>query len=249
MRAILTYHSIDSSGSPISLSEEAFRAQIRFFGSGRITIVPLEQLASMPDDEDALALTFDDGFLNFTSSAMPVLTRLGFPATIFVVSDAVGTNNSWRGHETKGIPTLPLMGWTDLQRVREAGFEIGAHTRTHADLTRLSIAQMEDETAGCAERIARELGERPRRFAYPYGYVNDAVSGVARRLFDQSVTTEFRPVRSGDDAALLPRLDACYFQEPGRLAAWGSPAFRRWLWMRAQGRRVRAMVATRGTVQ
>jgi len=104
-------------------------------------------------------------------------------------------------------------------------------------------------TAGCAERIARELGERPRRFAYPYGYVNDAVSGVARRLFDQSVTTEFRPVRSSDDAALLPRLDACYFQEPWRLEAWGSPAFRRWLWMRAQGRRVRAMVATRGTVQ
>ena len=103
MRAILTYHSIDSSGSPISLSEEAFRAHVRFFGSGRVAVVPLADLPSMPDEQDAIAITFDDGFLNFTSSAMPQLSHLGFPATVFVVSDAVGGTNvsarsmtSWR---------------------------------------------------------------------------------------------------------------------------------------------------------
>ena len=120
MRAILTYHSIDSSGSPISLSEESFRAHVRFFGSGRVNVVPLAELASVPDEKDAVALTFDDGFLNFTSSAMPVLAHLGFPATVFVVSGAVGTSNSWGGHEANGIPMLPLMSWTDLQRAREA---------------------------------------------------------------------------------------------------------------------------------
>ena len=242
MRAILTYHSIDSSGSPISLSEESFRGHIRFFGSGRVQVVPLADLAAMPDEIDAVALTFDDGFLNFTSAVMPALSHLGFPATVFVVSDAVGTTNAWRGHETNGIPTLPLMGWSDVQRVRDAGVEVGAHTRTHADLTRLSPAQVEEEAEGSAARVLEEIGERPRRFAYPYGYVNDAVAGVARRLFEHSVTTEFRPVELGDDAALLPRLDAWYFQDPSRLEEWGSPAFRRWLWMRAQGRRVRAMV-------
>ena len=249
MRAILTYHSIDSSGSPISLSEEAFRAHIRFFGSGRVNVVPLAELASMPDEQDAVALTFDDGFLNFTSSAMPILAHLGFPATVFVVSGAVGTKNSWGGHEANGIPTFPLMSWSDLQRVREAGFEIGAHTRSHADLTRLSDAQVEDEAAGCAEEIVSELGERPRRFAYPYGFVNEAVANVARRFFEQSVTTELRPVDPGDDAALLPRLDAWYFQQPGHLEAWGSSAFRRRLWLRAQGRRVRAVVGARGRSQ
>src|SRR5689334_10483044 len=109
MRAILTYHSIDSSGSPVSLSEEAFKAHVRFFGSGRVSVVPLSMLAALPDEKDAVALTFDDGFLNFTSSAMPVLTHLGFPATVFIVSDAVGTTNAWRGREPAGIPTLPLM--------------------------------------------------------------------------------------------------------------------------------------------
>jgi hypothetical protein len=249
MRAILTYHSIDSSGSPISVSEETFREHVRFFGSGRVTVVPLAQLPSEPDERDAVALTFDDGFLNFTSSAMPVLSDLGFPATVFVVSDAVGGTNDWGGRSSPGIPTRPLMDWPDLQRAREAGFEIGAHSRTHPRLTALSPSQLEDETRGCVERLQAELGESPRRFAYPYGAVNDAVARSARDLFEHSVTTELRLVGPRDDAALLPRLDAWYFRRTGTLEAWGSAAFRRRLWIRAQGRRVRAMMGAGGRAQ
>ena len=242
MRAILTYHSIDSSGSPISLSEEAFRAHVRFFGSGRVAVVPLADLPSMPDETDAVALTFDDGFLNFTSTAMPLLSHLGFPATVFVVSDAVGGSNAWGGTPTPGIPALPLMSWPDLERARDAGFEIGAHTRNHPHLTGLSQAQAEDEITGCADRILSELGERPRRFAYPYGDVNDSVAAVARQAFEHSVTTELDLVRSDDDRALLPRLDAYYFQRTGTLEAWGTAAFRRRLWIRARGRKLRALM-------
>ncbi len=249
MRAILTYHSIDSSGSPVSLSEEAFRAHVRFFGSGRVAVVPLADLPSLPDEKDAIAITFDDGFLNFTSSALPLLTHQGLPATVFVVSDAVGGTNTWGGASTPGIPTLPLMSWPDLARAREAGFEIGAHTRNHPDLTGLSPERVEDEMAGCSERIFSELGDRPRRFAYPYGSVNDTVARAARERFEQCVTTELRPVSPGDDRALLPRLDAWYFRRAGTLEAWGTPAFRRRIWIRAQGRRVRAMMAATGRSQ
>jgi peptidoglycan/xylan/chitin deacetylase (PgdA/CDA1 family) len=245
MRAIFTYHSIDSSGSPISLAEESFNEHVRFFGSGRVRVVPLSMLPSLPDEIDAVALTFDDGFLNFTSAVLPVLTHLGFPATVFVVSDAVGTSNAWGGREASSIPDLPLMSWSDLHHVREAGVEIGAHTRTHSDLTQLSPAQLHDETEGCVEQILAELGDRPRRFAYPFGYVNDTVAQIARTIFEHSVTTELRPVASDDDPSLLPRIDAWYFRKPGHLEAWGSAAFRRRLWIRAQGRRVRAMVSPR----
>ena len=246
MRAILTYHSIDSSGSPVSLSEPVFRTHARFLGSGRVNVVPLADLPAVPDEKDAVALTFDDGFLNFTTTVLPVLAGLGLPATIFVVSEAVGGTNAWGGRDASGIPTLPLMGWQELRAAVQAGFEIGAHTRTHPDLTTLSAAQVEDETTGCVERIFAELGQRPRRFAYPYGAVNDAVAGVARKVFDQSVTTELRPLAPDDDAALLPRLDAWYFREAGQLDEWGSPTFRRRLWIRHQGRRVRALMAAGG---
>jgi peptidoglycan/xylan/chitin deacetylase (PgdA/CDA1 family) len=200
----------------------------------------------MPDEKDAVAITFDDGFLNFTSSGMPVLRHMGLPATIFVVSEAVGGTNAWGGRETPGIPTLALMRWQELEAAHTAGFEIGAHTRTHADLTTLSSAQVEDEIAGCVERIVAELGKRPRRFAYPYGAVNDAVAGTARSTFEQSVTTELRALGAGDDPALLPRLDAFYFRRAGQLEEWGSPSFRRRLWIRAQGRRVRELMTAGG---
>jgi peptidoglycan/xylan/chitin deacetylase (PgdA/CDA1 family) len=246
MRAILTYHSIDSSGSPVSVSEETFRAHVRFLGSGRVGVVPLADLPSVPDEEDAVALTFDDGFLNFSMLAMPLLADLGLPATVFVVSDAVGTTNAWGGREEHGIPTLPLMGWKDLHSAHAAGFEIGAHTRHHPDLTMVSGEQLEDETAGCVDRIFSELGKRPRTFAYPYGAVNEAVVRRTRTLFEQSVTTDLRPLAPDEDNALLPRLDAWYFREPGALEGWGSSSFRRRLWIRAQGRRVRALVASGG---
>ena len=243
MRAILTYHSIDSSGSPISLSEEAFRAHVRFFGSGRVAVVPLADLLSVPDETDALAITFDDGFLNFTSIAMPLLSHLGFPATVFVVSDAVGGSNAWGGTPARGIPTLPLMSWPDLARARDAGFEIGAHTRNHRYLTGLSNAQAEDEISGCVDRIFSELGERPRRFSYPYGDVNDAVAAFARQSFEHSVTTELDVLRPESDRALLPSLDASYFQRSGTIEAWGTAAFRRRLWIRARARKMRVLMA------
>ena len=249
MRAIIMYHSIDSSGSPISVSEEAFRAQARFLASGRVSVVPLADLPSVPDEKDAVALTFDDGFRSFTTVAGPILSDHNLPATIFVVSDGVGGTNDWGGRKTPRIPTLPLMGWQDVRHAMEAGFEIGAHTRTHPDLTTLSRTQLEDEVEGGADRIAMETGRRPRRFAYPFGAVNDAALAVARENFDQCVTTELRMVDRDDDMALLPRLDAWYFQRDGMLESWGSPAFRRWLWVRAQGRRVRALMAAAGLLQ
>jgi peptidoglycan/xylan/chitin deacetylase (PgdA/CDA1 family) len=218
----------------------------RFLGSGRVGVVPLADLPALPDEEDAVALTFDDGFLNFSRLAMPLLVDLGLPATVFVVSDAVGTTNAWGGREVPGIPTLPLMGWKELHSVRDAGFEIGAHTRHHPDLTTVSGEQLEDETAGCVDRISAELGERPHSFAYPYGAVNEAVARHSRRLFERSVTTELRPLAPDEDTALLPRLDAWYFRGPGALEGWGTSSFRRRLWIRAQGRRVRALVTSGG---
>jgi hypothetical protein len=76
--------------------------------------------------------------------------------------------------------------------------------------------------------------------------VNDAVMRVARSLFSQSVTTEHRLLNDQDDTALLPRLDAVYFRHPGAFDGWGSAAFRRRIWMRAQARRVRELVSPQG---
>lgn len=246
MRAILTYHSIDDSGSPISVGGQAFRAHMQFLASGTVRVVPLETLVAMRDGEDAVALTFDDGFASFDEIARPLLRTLGLPATLFIVSDHVGTTNAWGGTAPDGIPVLPLLDWEGVARAARDGVTIGAHTRRHRDLTTLSPSVLEDEVAGSVEAVAARTGTRPRSFAYPFGRWNEAALMAVRDVFDVACTTEMRGLEPDEDRVLLPRLDAYYFRRPGQLEAWGTPAFRRRLWLRAQGRRVRQLVLARG---
>ncbi|HEX4934164.1 MAG TPA: polysaccharide deacetylase family protein, partial [Gemmatimonadaceae bacterium] len=165
MRAILTYHSIDGSGSPISVSPSTFRAHVRWLASGSVRVLPLDRLLQADDREDAVAITFDDGFENFATEGAALLAEHGLPSTVFVVPDHVAGTNAWGGRSAPGIPTLPLMSWPTLARMAQMGVTLGAHTRRHRDLTRVRGAALEDEVAGCVERMAVETGRRPSSFA------------------------------------------------------------------------------------
>jgi len=239
VRAVLTYHSIDDSGSAISVSREAFDQHVRWLTSGRVRVVPLTELAAAPAEEDAVALTFDDAFANFATEAAPRLITNGLPATLFVVSDRIGTTNAWDGRPVRGIPTLPLLDWPMLERLCAAGVTLGAHTRTHPDLTALDEPALDDEIVGCAERLRQRTGGVVAAFAYPYGRVNSAVARRVATAFALGCTTDFRALRSTEVAALLPRLDMYYFQRPGLLENWGSDRFKRMIAVRRRLRRLR----------
>jgi peptidoglycan/xylan/chitin deacetylase (PgdA/CDA1 family) len=243
VRAILTYHSVDPSGSPISIDAGVFRRQVTWLASGRVQVVNLAQLLRLSDETCAVALTFDDGFANFATEAAPLLRDRGLPATLFVVTDHVGRDNRWRGGGDAGVPALPLLDWDALGRLHEAGVTIGAHTRTHPRLTRLDRPMLEAELAGAAAEIERRLGERPETLAYPYGDVDNQVARAAAACYQWACTTELRPLSNAESRFRLPRLDSWYLQDPAWLAHWGSPQFRAWLWCRRQGRRLRAALA------
>lgn len=239
MKAILTYHSIDESQSAISVSPDAFRRHVAWFASGAVRVVPLDELMTLPPGEDAVSITFDDGFANMADIAAPLLARHRLPATVFVVTEHVGGANAWRGACATDIPTLPLMDWPALGRLAEMGIAVGAHSRTHPVLTDVPVAALEDEVAGSADRIERELGVRPTAFAYPYGLVNDTVARAAG-TFRWAVTTELRTLGAREDPRALPRLDMYYFRSGSWLEAYGSARFRQYLWFRSRARRVRA---------
>jgi len=61
------------------------------------------------------------------------------------------------------------MTWDMVRELRSAGMWVGAHTVDHPVLARSSRARQEEEIAGCRDRLAAELGERPRYFSYPVG--------------------------------------------------------------------------------
>ena len=239
MRAILTYHSIDESGSVISISEEVFREQIAWLARSHVRVVALDTLMRMPSDADAVALTFDDGFVSFGDVAAPLLADHGMPSTLFVVADAAGKTNRWPERPDRGVPELPLLGWDALGRLHAQGVEIGGHTRTHVNLARLTNGRVQDEVVGGVERIRTEIGQTPAAFAYPYGAVSDAAVGIVAARFAWGCTTDMRWVSANEARALLPRIDIFYLRKRGQLERWGTARFRYGLGWRAGARLVR----------
>lgn len=245
MRAILTWHSIDPSGSVISVPREVFRRQLAWLASGGPRVVSVEALLAMPEDADAVALTFDDGFANFESEAAPLLAEHDLPATVFVVAGQVGRDNRWPG-SADPVPALPLMDWDALGRIRRAGVSIGSHSWSHPRLPALEGAALAEQVTRSAEEITRRLGARPAGFAFPYGARDARVTEAVAARHDWACTTEFRALAPDARRHALPRLDGWYLRDPRLLGSWGTPAFRAWVWARRQGRALRAAVAGLG---
>jgi peptidoglycan/xylan/chitin deacetylase (PgdA/CDA1 family) len=236
--AIVTYHSLDMSGSVISTEPEHFRQQmLTLQRSG----VPVMDLASAVRTPGAVALTFDDGFHNFLTQAFPVLQDFGFPATVFVVSGHCGGWNDWpdRGRH---IPRLPLMSWEQLREVQQAGIELGAHTVHHRDLVGLLETDAVREVDECRQEMEDRLGTAPRFLAYPYGAVDARVSAMASARFSGAFGTRLSMIGPGSERYALPRIDAYYLRGRWfeRLARGGG---RRYLALRRILRELRACVS------
>lgn len=234
------YHSLDRSGSAISLDPDVFTRHVRWFASGRVRVVPLERLASDTGVDDMVALTFDDAFTSFASVAAPQLVEHDLPATVFVVSGRTGQTNAWSDVEDPHIPTLSLLDWDAIGRLARDGFSIGGHTRSHPWLGSMSDAQIVDEIAGCSDDIKQHVGMRPATFAYPYGDTSASAAQCVREQYAYACTTQLRVLDDHEDPAQLPRLDAYYFRTPATLESWGSPSFMSYVRRRAFARRLRS---------
>ena len=243
MRAILTYHSIDDSGSVISTPPSVFREHVSWLSQNARVLSLKDLLADEAGDAgDAFAITFDDGFANFGGAAPWLLDR-GLPITLFIVSQQVGGDNRWGGRQDSNVPTLPLLGWADLEQLAGRGISIGAHTRTHPRLTALATGIIQDEIQGSVEDLRERLGIQVPYIAYPYGAVDERVAAVAGSFCAAGVTTRFKALTAGDRPMWLPRLDMYYFRRPGAIERWGTRGFAhrlRWIGTR---RRVREAFA------
>lgn len=241
MRAIITYHSIDDSGSVISTDARTFERHLDWLAREGVAVVPVEQLLALPDTTRAAALTFDDGIASVAEAAAPALGRRGWTGTVFIVSGHVGRDNQWPSLGRRQAPRLPMLTWAQVEALMAAGWTIGAHTRTHPDLPACRDDEIRSEILGSTEDLEEATGVRPRWFAYPYGTRDPRAEALVARTFTGACTTTLAPLGQRPDPHLLPRLDAYYLR--GRLPAWGSGMMRSRLALRHGLRRIRAAVA------
>lgn len=242
MKAILTYHSIDESGSVISIDRDTFRRHVEWLEASELEVVPLDRVLQEGVAGDGVAITFDDGLTNFAAEAWPVLRDHGMAVTLFIPTDHAGATNAWEDPKRSGIPRMPLLDWSAIAELAGAGVEIGSHSRTHPDLRGLSDDRLADEVVASADRIAAETGRRPGSFAYPYGRLDERVRDRVAACYRIGVTTELRGVAPDDDPHRLPRLDGYYFRRPGCIERFGTPAMERYLTVRRGLRAARALV-------
>jgi peptidoglycan/xylan/chitin deacetylase (PgdA/CDA1 family) len=134
-----------------------------------------------------VAVTFDDAYRSIGKHALPLLSRLGLPATLFVPTGWVGRNRpmAWKGmdryvggaHEHELAP----MSWAEISSLSDAGWEIGSHTRSHPDLTTLEDDALDAELSGSRADLEDRLGRSCRAIAYPYGALDTRVVRAAER--------------------------------------------------------------------
>ena len=178
---VLMYHKVgaeltDPGDQYLNVSAVSFRRQMRVLARLGYHARPfgdilecLQRKQSLP--RKTFAITFDDGYQCVGKAAVPILAEFGFPATVFVVSDCVGTTNRW--DRFSDHPEVALMDWRQLGALQALGWEIGGHSRTHPHLQSLSEAEARVEIVESKLATEARLGAPLRAFCYPYGHFNE----------------------------------------------------------------------------
>jgi len=236
--AILTYHSIDDSGSVLSTAPRIFAEQMRILYEQGYAVALLDTVLDNhhidPLSKGRVAITFDDGFRNVYEHALPVLQRYGFPATVFLVTDYCGKANDWPGQPAH-VHRHALLSWPQIREMSAAGMTFGSHTRTHPNLRAVALGDMEEELRGSKCQIEDAIGRPVTSLAYPYGGYSLDVKRLAGQCFTIACTTTLDFVRLGSDRLALERLDTYYLRHPTWLRRLFSPemdayvGFRRYL--------------------
>lgn len=170
----------------------------------RHRVVSLDQaLQELADDDDRqkVVLTFDDGFADVETTALPLLREHGLPFTLYVATGYIGGEMHWDGSTAKA--TGPALTWAQLETLAmDPLCTIGNHTHTHARPEKLTVEELDT----CTDALQRHLGLAPRHFAYTWGIPVPRMEGHLRARFASAVTGDLGRDHPGADTIRLHRV-------------------------------------------
>lgn len=211
---ILVYHQIavaPPKGSPfrsLYVDPKAFSRQmglLKLLGYTGLSMSALQPYLLGEKRGKVMGITFDDGYLNNLTHALPVLQKHGFSSTCYAVSSLLGKTNLWDEH--LGISQTPLMNEAQIIQWRAAGQEIGSHTRRHIDLTITEDDECRIEMGQGKSELEAVLEQSVDHFCYPYGRYEASHMAIADELgFLTATTTQRSRCHAQMNLLQLPRV-------------------------------------------
>jgi len=210
---VLLYHSIadptSEHPSRFTISPEVFAehmAHLEGEGYRSLTVsqlLPVLTGQSQALPEKAVLVTFDDGFRDFLTEALPVMERHGIASTLYVVSGFMGEGDR-PGRNRSGDAMLT---WGELAEVAGHGVEVGGHTHTHPMLDTLPHDAAKEEIARCKDLIEGHLGATAATFAYPHGYSSAWVRAAVKEAgYTSACAVKNAMSHTADDPFAIARL-------------------------------------------
>jgi peptidoglycan/xylan/chitin deacetylase (PgdA/CDA1 family) len=134
-------------------------------------------------------VTFDDGYQNIVDNAVPELVQRGIPATLFVVSGALGRVPSWEDHSSTSDPDMnePIVTADVLRKLPSDLIQIGSHTVTHPMLPQLAEQQARAQLSASRRMLEEIIGREVNLFSFPYGFANANLVALCREAGYQHV--------------------------------------------------------------
>jgi peptidoglycan/xylan/chitin deacetylase (PgdA/CDA1 family) len=203
---VAMYHSVgDCSDDPyrVTVAPDRLDRQLGWLarrGLRGVSVADLLAARAAGGGRDLVGLTFDDGYADFLTHALPALRRRGFGATLFVLPGRLGGDNAW---DPLG-PRRPLLTAAGIRGAAAEGVEIGSHGLTHVDLTTADDLTLKRETVESRAVLTELTGTGTAGFCYPYGTVDQRVVDAVREAgYDYACAIDPGPL-TGPHA--LPRV-------------------------------------------
>jgi peptidoglycan/xylan/chitin deacetylase (PgdA/CDA1 family) len=205
--AVLCYHDVGHERDATTdyfVSADQLRRQLRAISAWGLRFVDLPELVERLERGSSLdglvAVTFDDALAGVHEHALPVLTELRVPATVFVVTDVRGVDPPfWPGARR-------TLGTAELLELRAAGIRLGSHSRTHTSLTGLADDRLHDELVRSRAELADLTGDECDLLAYPSGHHDARVEHAAEAAgYRAACTFTFGRVTPGSNRYAIDR--------------------------------------------
>jgi peptidoglycan/xylan/chitin deacetylase (PgdA/CDA1 family) len=185
---ILVYHSVSSEPVPLiadyTVTEATFGAHLDLIAERGLETLTVSQLLDAIDGGDealverAALVTFDDGFADFRSAALPALRARGMASTLYIATGLLRGGAEPPVH--RGL-AAHMLDFAELGALA-ADVELGAHSHTHPHLDTLSSSGARHEIEHSRALVQAAVQAPIATFAYPHGYSGPRI----RRLVEQA---------------------------------------------------------------